>query len=69
MNQDNVVPTYRKITPEELAQHKSKESAWLSLYGIVYDVTVYLNYHPGGSILLDGCGIECADLFSKCFII
>ena len=44
------------ITQEELSKHKILESAWCSLNGIVYDVTVYINYHPGGKILLDGCG-------------
>lgn len=56
MNAEKHVEAYRKITLEELAQHKTKDSAWLSLNGIVYDVTVYMNYHPGGTILLDGCG-------------
>ena len=55
----------RKITPQELAEHKTLSSAWLSLNGIVYDVTVYINYHPGGQIMLQGCGKECSDLFSK----
>ena len=46
----------RPITLDELSRHKSLESAWTSLNGTVYDVTVYINYHPGGKILLDGCG-------------
>lgn len=46
----------RTISWEELAQHKTASSAWLSLHGVVYDVTTYLNYHPGGNILLEGCG-------------
>ena len=52
------------VTAEELAKHNTMESAWCSLNGTVYDVTVYINYHPGGKILLDGCGKECIDLFS-----
>ena len=55
----------RKISPQELAEHKTLNSAWLSLNGVVYDVTVYINYHPGGQIMLQGCGKECSDLFSK----
>jgi cytochrome b involved in lipid metabolism len=53
----------RKISLAELAEHTNPENAWLSLNGIVYDVSVYLHYHPGGEILLKGCGKECAGLF------
>jgi cytochrome b involved in lipid metabolism len=65
MNEQHLDGKYRKITAEELAVHCSKESAWLSLDGVVYDVTVYLKYHPGGLIMLEGCGRECGNLFSK----
>ena len=44
------------VTLEELSKHNTLESAWCSLNGVVYDVTVYIDYHPGGKILLDGCG-------------
>jgi cytochrome-b5 reductase len=64
MNEQKTTPVFRKITEEELSEHNSVESAWVSLNGIVYDVTVYMSYHPGGLILLEGCGMECADLFS-----
>lgn len=37
-----------KITPKELAQHRSQTDAWVSLNGKVFDVTKYLDYHPGG---------------------
>lgn len=33
----------------------------------MYDVTVYMDFHPGGNILLQGCGKECAGLFSIFF--
>jgi cytochrome b involved in lipid metabolism len=28
----------------------------MSLKGVVYDVTNYIKHHPGGNILLEGCG-------------
>lgn len=37
--------------------HKNADSAWLSFRGTVYNVTPYLKHHPGGSIMLKGCGI------------
>lgn len=60
------VAQLRNISAEELAVHVKRESAWLSLDGVVYDVTTYLNFHPGGDIMLKGCGRDCRDLFCKC---
>jgi cytochrome b involved in lipid metabolism len=56
MNKHQTNDKFRAISLEELGQHKTAESAWCALNGVVYDVTVYLNYHPGGEILLQGCG-------------
>lgn len=39
----------RRITPEELAQHKGRASAWSAFNGRVYNITPYLAYHPGGA--------------------
>ncbi|KAL1855674.1 hypothetical protein Daus18300_011055 [Diaporthe australafricana] len=35
-----------------IAQHTSKESCWVILYGNVYDVTDFLSEHPGGSKII-----------------
>jgi len=37
-----------KITEEEMRQHDSKHSCWVSIDGVVYDVTKWLKKHPGG---------------------
>jgi cytochrome b involved in lipid metabolism len=56
-----------KVTEEELARHGTKESAWVVLGShVVYDVTEYLRFHPGGTILLEACGNTRGDaLFMK----
>ena len=36
-------------TPSEVSKHNSKESCWVIISGQVYDVTEYLDDHPGGS--------------------
>jgi len=41
----------RAITPEELAQHKSAKSMWIAVDGVVYDMTEFLDDHPGGKRL------------------
>ena len=55
----------KKISFEELAQHSKAEDAWLALNGVVYDVSVYLHYHPGGDIILSGAGKDATNLFCK----
>jgi cytochrome b involved in lipid metabolism len=56
----------RPITMEEIEEHNSKDSLWTVLHGGVYDLTMYLDYHPGGAKkLLMGAGSDCTHLFSK----
>jgi cytochrome-b5 reductase len=38
----------RMYTREELRKHNSKDDAWMAIRGLVYDVTEYMKYHPGG---------------------
>src|SRR3954465_14259094 len=38
----------RLVSEQELAEHASAKSSWLSLYGMVWDVTKVLEWHPGG---------------------
>jgi cytochrome b involved in lipid metabolism len=37
-----------RITPSELARHRSKNDAWAAYNGKVYNITPYLKFHPGG---------------------
>ncbi|KAF4651993.1 hypothetical protein FOZ61_010002 [Perkinsus olseni] len=54
-----------KLTWEEVAQHNSKHDCWTVINGVVYDVTSYLDYHPGGrGELLQGAGKDCTELFN-----
>lgn len=47
-----------------LAEHSGKEDAWLSINGKVYDVTKYLEDHPGGEeVLLDRVGQDATEDF------
>lgn len=38
----------RPISYEELAKHNKMDDAWLAIRGKVYNVTKYLDFHPGG---------------------
>lgn len=39
----------RLLTAQEVAAHSSRESCWIIVHGNVYDVTDFLDDHPGGS--------------------
>ncbi|KAN0061849.1 hypothetical protein ACQY0O_005842 [Thecaphora frezii] len=54
----------KTVDANELKQHKSEESAWTVVDGKVYDVTEFLEEHPGGKkILLKNCGKDASESF------
>ena len=56
----------RKISRSELSKHKSQFDCWTAYKGKVYDVSQYLQYHPGGvRELMLGAGKDCTKLFDK----
>ncbi|KAI5476490.1 hypothetical protein MNV49_007669 [Pseudohyphozyma bogoriensis] len=60
------VTSLMRITPEELAQHKTKDDCWQAYQGKVYDVTAFLKYHPGGvPEMMRVAGKDGTELFMK----
>jgi len=54
----------REITLTECKEHSSEESCWLVMHGKVYDVTEFLDDHPGGDeIILQAAGRDATDDF------
>jgi len=52
------------ITRAALSDHSKREDVWMSLHGKVYDVTKYLEDHPGGEeVLLDRAGKDGTEDF------
>jgi cytochrome b involved in lipid metabolism len=48
----------------DVAQHKTEEDCWIAVGGKVYDVTKFLDDHPGGpEIILDVAGTEATEEF------
>lgn len=49
----------------EVAKHKTKSDAWISINGHVYDITKWIPKHPGGSIIMKGVGKDATELFAS----
>lgn len=58
------VSNNKKITMEELAKHNSPSDCWLLIDGKVYDVTNYIDSHPGGRIMVNFCGQDATQAFN-----
>ena len=59
------IPSLPAYTWKEVAAHNTPASTWVIISGNVYDVTPFLDKHPGGrEMLLLAAGRECTDLFT-----
>ena len=56
----------RIVTKEELSRHNTESDAWMAIRGKVYNISKYLDYHPGGvPILMPEAGTDATLLFDK----
>lgn len=54
------------VSRSELAKHNKRNDAWLAIRGTVYNVTQYMDFHPGGGDeLIRGIGTDATKLFSE----
>ncbi|CAD8127646.1 unnamed protein product [Paramecium sonneborni] len=54
----------KQLTIEDVSKHNTSDSAWIVINSKVYDVTHYLNKHPGGrEQLMKGVGTDGTPLF------
>ncbi|CAD8126724.1 unnamed protein product [Paramecium sonneborni] len=51
---------YPIISWKELIKHFKRQSLWVVIEGMVYDVSTYLDKHPGGEEILRKCGAKDA---------
>ncbi|BEI81640.1 hypothetical protein CcaverHIS002_0208000 [Cutaneotrichosporon cavernicola] len=52
------------FTYADLEEHKSRNSLWLTIHKKVYDVTAFLDEHPGGDeVLLEEAGRDGTEAF------
>lgn len=56
----------KDITMEEVAKHNTREDAWVCIEGRAYDVTKYVEYHPGGWLPISNlAGKDVTDAFAN----
>ncbi|KAI0537499.1 FMN-dependent dehydrogenase-domain-containing protein [Xylaria digitata] len=56
----------KELSAQEIASHRSTSSCWIVVDGKVYNVTSYLNEHPGGAaVLLKVAGTDATAEFRK----
>ncbi|XP_064199192.1 cytochrome b5 reductase 4 isoform X2 [Anguilla rostrata] len=54
------------VTEEELRKHNTREDCWTCIRGMVYNVSPYMEYHPGGEDeLMKAAGADGTDLFDQ----
>lgn len=52
------------ISLEELKKHTTRDDLWLAINGKVYDVSKFLDEHPGGEeVILDEAGKDATEAF------
>lgn len=55
-----------RFTIEDIEKHNTENDCWIVVKNEVYDISKYLNYHPGGKkILMNFAGKDATEGFNK----
>lgn len=49
----------------EIIKHDKPGDAWIVINRYVYDISNYIDKHPGGDMLLDGVGGEMTHMWNS----
>ena len=55
----------KKYTMKEVKKHNTKKDAWTVINKGVYDITDWIDKHPGGDIIMKGVGKDATQLFKS----
>ena len=58
-------PALTRYTREEVAKHSTPSDLWLIIDGSVFDITAFLERHPGGPAPLRYAGQDASEVFHR----
>lgn len=61
---DSQADAITMFTEAQVAGHNSKDDCWTIIDGNVYDLTSYVDEHPGSDEILRACGVDGTTLFN-----
>lgn len=64
-NSSGDIPSGKTFTAAEVSTHSSESDCWMIISAKVYNVTTYINKHPGGNDILAGCGKDATAMFES----
>jgi cytochrome b involved in lipid metabolism len=59
----SLVKNLRAYTKEEVSKHNTRKDCWIIVKDKVYDVTPYVEEHPGGDAILNNAGRDSTEGF------
>jgi predicted heme/steroid binding protein len=62
---ENTQSTEKTVTLKELSSHNTVGNCWTAISGKIYDLTTYIQKHPGGGEILRACGADGTSLFTS----
>jgi cytochrome b involved in lipid metabolism len=61
----NTTPASKTFSKSEVATHNKQANCWLIINSSVYDITNFLDQHPGGiDVILPYCGKDATQAFN-----
>ena len=58
--------TPKEFTAEEISKHNNEQDCWVIVNGTVYNLTKFINKHPGGKqTILNVAGKDGSELFNS----
>jgi cytochrome b involved in lipid metabolism len=64
-NSSGDIPSGKTFTAAEVSTHSTEPDCWMIISAKVYNVTTYVNKHPGGDEILQGCGKDATSMFES----
>eukprot|EP01090_Pellita_catalonica_P017718 TRINITY_DN5426_c0_g1_i1.p1 TRINITY_DN5426_c0_g1~~TRINITY_DN5426_c0_g1_i1.p1 ORF type:complete len:124 (+),score=21.23 TRINITY_DN5426_c0_g1_i1:812-1183(+) len=55
----------KSISIEDVEKHNSENDCWMIIHDKVYDISDFVDDHPGGEIIMDGAGADATEMFEE----